>query len=122
MRRRQFILLFCRAAITLPRVALAQKPDRVRRIGVLMGLSESDPESRGFVATFVEELARLGWIAELFRRGATSVDRILRGASPADLPVQQPDKFDLSINLKTASGNWTVVPTSVLARADELIE
>ena len=52
MRRRQFILLFCRAAITLPRVALAQKPDRVRRIGVLMGLSESDPESRGFVATF----------------------------------------------------------------------
>jgi len=102
VRRRQFILLFCRAAITLPRVALAQKPDRVRRIGVLMGLSESDPESRGFVAAFVEELARLGWIAELFRRGATYVDRILRGASSADLPVQQPDKFDLSINLKTA--------------------
>ena len=62
MRRRQFILLFCRAAITLPRVALAQKPDRVRRIGVLMGISESDPENRGWVATFVEELARLGWI------------------------------------------------------------
>jgi len=102
VRRRQFILLFCGAAITLPRVALAQKPDRVRRIGVLMGLSESDPESRGFVAAFVEELARLGWIAELFRRGATYVDRILRGASPADLPVQQPDKFYLSINVKTA--------------------
>ena len=46
----------------MPRVALAQKPDRVRRIGVLMGLSESDPEVRGFVATFVEELARSGWI------------------------------------------------------------
>src|SRR5215472_7636504 len=62
VRRRQFILLFCGAAITLPRVALAQKPDRVRRIGVLMALSESDPEARGWVATFVEELARLGWI------------------------------------------------------------
>ena len=62
MRRRQFILLFCGAAITLPRVALAQKPDGVRGIGVLMGLSESDPEARGWVATFVEELARLGWI------------------------------------------------------------
>ena len=62
MRRRQFILLFCGAAITLPRVALAQKPDRVRRIGVLMALSESDPEARGWVATFVEELTRLGWI------------------------------------------------------------
>jgi putative ABC transport system substrate-binding protein len=62
VRRRQFILLFCGAAITLPRVALAQKPDRVRQIGVLMGISESDPEARGWVATFVEELARLGWI------------------------------------------------------------
>jgi putative tryptophan/tyrosine transport system substrate-binding protein len=62
VRRRQFILLFCGAAITLPRVALAQKPDRVRRIGVLMGISESDPEARGWFATFVEELARLGWI------------------------------------------------------------
>jgi putative tryptophan/tyrosine transport system substrate-binding protein len=62
VRRRDFILLFCGAAITLPRVALAQKPDRVRRIGVLMGLSESDPEAGGWFATFVEELARLGWI------------------------------------------------------------
>jgi len=60
--------------------------------------------------------------AELWRRTATYVDRLFRGASLADLLVQQPNKFDLSSNLKTARAIGLVVPTSLLARADEVIE
>jgi putative ABC transport system substrate-binding protein len=76
-------------------------------------------------STFVRDGGLLSYGPDnviIFRRSASYVDRILRGAKPADLPVQQPTKFELVVNLKTAKALGLTIPEGFLQRADEIIE
>jgi putative tryptophan/tyrosine transport system substrate-binding protein len=84
------------------------------RLPVLYSNRVATP-SGGLMAYAVDDLNQ-------FHRAATYVDRILNGAKPADLPVQQPTRFELSINLKTARALGLEIPPGVLALADEVIE
>jgi putative tryptophan/tyrosine transport system substrate-binding protein len=82
------------------------------------------PTMHGF-RDYVEDGGLMSYgtnIPDLFRRAADFVDRILRGSKPADIPVEQPTKFDFVINLTTAKALGLTVPPLLLARADEIIE
>ena len=74
---------------------------------------------------FVEQGSLMAYVAEyadLYRRATSIVDKVLKGAQPADLPVEQPTKIELVVNLKAAQALDLKVPPSILARADEVIE
>jgi hypothetical protein len=86
------------------------------RIDVRWAAGDATIVAAGLLASYGVERT------ELFRRGASYVDRLLKGEKPADLPVQAPTKYRLVINLKTAKALGLTVPPSLLARADEVIE
>ena len=92
-----------------------------KRIEDLVATSRLPTISRDIVST-VGLLSYAASGPELFRHAATYVDKILKGAKPADLPIQQPTKYELVINLKTAKALSITIPQSVLQRADEVIQ
>jgi putative ABC transport system substrate-binding protein len=95
------------------------------RVPIILAAARNNVPAVYNLSVFVKDGGLLSYgvdRADIFRRAASYVDRILRGAKPADLPVQLPTRFEMAVNLKTAKALGITVPQSILLRADEVIE
>jgi putative ABC transport system substrate-binding protein len=111
-----------------PRGGLAVMPDvfmELHRVPIILAATRNNVPAIYFLSSFARDGGLLSYgvdQVDIWRRAATYVDRILRGAKPAELPVQMPTKFEMVLNLKTAKALGLAVPPSILLRADEVIE
>jgi putative ABC transport system substrate-binding protein len=97
----------------------------VHRAPIISAAARNNVPSVYYLSDFARYGGLLSYgpdVMDIFRRAASYVDRILRGAKPADLPVQFPTKFEMVVNLKTAKALGLTVPQSILLTADEVIQ